>query len=125
MDRNSAIFWVLYMSGTLFGNLYVFFAWRGKTEVSQGEQTTLSIILSVLVLIGTILVLFIKKVPDPGAKAEEIDDGMLKSAWKYTKSSFQMAKHKEVQLMLPVMIFSGFELGFWETIYPTIIGTQV
>jgi hypothetical protein len=65
MDRNSAIFWVIYMSGSLFANIYVYFAWQGKEDVSQKDQTSISIILSVVVAIGTCILFFLKPVPDP------------------------------------------------------------
>ena len=121
MDRNSAIFWVFYMSGTLIGNIYVFVAWKGKTTVSQSEETSISIILATLVGAGVILLLFLKKVPDPGEDSNQ-KVSLLSDSWQYIKSSVAMAKERHVQLMLPVMFYSGFEMGFWQTIYPTCVG---
>lgn len=122
MDRNSAIFWVFYMSGSLIGNIYVYIAWKGKTTVSKAEETSLSIILAVLAATGTLLLLLLKDVPDPGADSNQ-KVSLVSDSWHYIKSSVAMAKKRKVQLMLPVMIFSGFEMGFWQTIYPTCIGS--
>ena len=58
MNRNSAIFWVLYMGGSLFGNIYVFVAWRGKDDVSASEQTTLAILLAAVSFAGVLMLLF-------------------------------------------------------------------
>ena len=61
MNRNSAIFWVLYMSGMLGGNLYVFFAWKGRDTITQSEQTTLSLSMGLITFFGGVLIFFIKK----------------------------------------------------------------
>ena len=109
------------MSGTLIGNIYVYVAWKGKETVSQTEETTLSMILGALVATGTMLLLLLKPVPDPGASSNQ-KVSLISDSWHYIKSSMAMAKEKEVQLMLPVMIFSGFIMSFWQSIYPTCIG---
>ena len=110
------------MGGSLIGNTYVFVAWKGKTTVSQTEETTLSVILAVLVAIGTILLFFLRAVPDPGAEGNQ-KVSLWSDSWEYMKTSFALVKNRKVQLMLPVMMFSGYELAFWETIYPTCIGS--
>ncbi|XP_030390804.1 UNC93-like protein MFSD11 isoform X2 [Gopherus evgoodei] len=35
IGRNSGIFWALLQSSLFFGNLYIYFAWRGKTHISE------------------------------------------------------------------------------------------
>ena len=40
---------------------------------------------------------------------------MLKSAW-------NVCKNNEVQLMMFTMAFSGLEMGFWQSIFPTCVG---
>ena len=45
------------MSGSLFGNVYVFVAWAGKDTVSQSEQTTLAILLGAVSFSGVLLLL--------------------------------------------------------------------
>ena len=121
MDRNSAIYWVFYMIGTLSGNIYVFVAWEGTTTVSKSEQTSISIVLATVVTAGVILLLFLKNVPDPGEDSNQ-NVSLLSDSWNYVKSTAAMAKKRPVQLLLPVMIFSGFEMGLWQTIFPTCIG---
>ena len=48
---------VLYMGGSLFGNIYVFVAWRGKEDVSESEQTTLAILLAAVSFAGVLMLL--------------------------------------------------------------------
>ena len=45
------------MSGSLFGNIYVFVAWRGKDNVSESEQTTLAILLAAVSFAGVLILL--------------------------------------------------------------------
>ena len=40
---------------------------------------------------------------------------MLQSAW-------NVCKNREVQLMMFTMAFSGLEMGFWQSIFPTCVG---
>ena len=46
------------MGGSLFGNIYVFVAWRGKDDVSASEQTTLAILLAAVSFAGVLMLLF-------------------------------------------------------------------
>ena len=46
------------MGGSLFGNIYVFVAWRGKDDVSESEQTTLAILLAAVSFSGVLMLLF-------------------------------------------------------------------
>ena len=61
MNRNSAIFWVLYMAGTLGGNTYVFLAWKGKEDITQSEQTTLALAMGTVTLLGGVLIFLVRK----------------------------------------------------------------
>ena len=45
------------MGGSLFGNIYVFVAWRGKDNVSESEQTTLAILLAAVSFSGVLILL--------------------------------------------------------------------
>ena len=38
------------------------------------------------------------------------------------KSAAVMMKRPQVQLLVVSMAFTGVEMGFWQTIYPTCIG---
>ena len=45
----------------LGGNSYVFFAWKGKNDISQTEQTTLSLAMASITFIGGLLVFLIRQ----------------------------------------------------------------
>ena len=71
MNRNSAIFWVLYMAGTLGGNTYVFLAWKGKEDITQAEQTTLSLAMGAVTFVGGVMIFLIRKL---GIEDAEVQD---------------------------------------------------
>nr|XP_013002533.1 UNC93-like protein MFSD11 isoform X1 [Cavia porcellus] len=64
IGRNSGIFWALLQSSLFFGNLYIYFAWQGKTQISESDRRTVFIALTVISLVGTVLFFLIRK-PDP------------------------------------------------------------
>ncbi|XP_069849018.1 UNC93-like protein MFSD11 isoform X2 [Dipodomys merriami] len=64
IGRNSGIFWALLQFSLFFGNLYIYFAWQGKTQISESDRRTVFIALTVISLVGTVLFFLIRK-PDP------------------------------------------------------------
>ncbi|KAM9004228.1 UNC93-like protein MFSD11 isoform X2 [Sarcophilus harrisii] len=64
IGRNSGIFWALLQSSLFFGNLYIYLAWQGKTQISENDRRTVFIALTVISLVGTVLFFLIRK-PDP------------------------------------------------------------
>ena len=69
------------MGGSLFGNIYVFVAWRGKDDVSASEQTTLAILLAAVSFSGVLMLLF--------------------------KTDFQITTHKNFRVTDPPIIRSA------------------
>ncbi|KAM9750267.1 UNC93-like protein MFSD11 isoform 2-T2 [Dama dama] len=63
IGRNSGIFWALLQFSLFFGNLYIYFAWQGKTQISESDRRTVFIALTVISLVGTVLFFLIRK-PD-------------------------------------------------------------
>ncbi|XP_006145791.1 UNC93-like protein MFSD11 isoform X2 [Tupaia chinensis] len=61
IGRNSGIFWALLQSSLFFGNLYIYFAWQGKTQISESDRRTVFIALTVISLVGTVLLFLIRK----------------------------------------------------------------
>ncbi|XP_065503607.1 UNC93-like protein MFSD11 isoform X3 [Caloenas nicobarica] len=71
IGRNSGVFWALLQSSLFFGNLYIYFAWQGKTHISEGDRRTVFIALTVISLVGTVLFFLIRKQEDTKAPGEE------------------------------------------------------
>ena len=45
VERNTGIWWLGFIGGAVFGNLYVFLVWQGKSNVSEHDQVELAIIM--------------------------------------------------------------------------------
>ena len=52
----------------------------------------------------------------------EMSEEVQPTPMEMARSGWDMLKRKEMLLMIPTIAFSGFELGFWQSIYPTCIG---
>ena len=74
--------------------------------------------LSIISLAGTCFFLFIKKIDTESVEAQ----AERKSPMAIMKSAVSVLSLRDVQLMLPIMMFSGMELAYWQSVYPTCIG---
>ncbi|XP_010340681.1 UNC93-like protein MFSD11 isoform X2 [Saimiri boliviensis] len=112
IGRNSGIFWALLQSSLFFGNLYIYFAWQGKTQISESDRRTVFIALTVISLVGTVLFFLIRK-PDSEnvlGEDESSDD-----------QDMEVNESAQNNLTKAVDAFS-LELTFFSGVYGTCIG---
>ncbi|KFV78030.1 UNC93-like MFSD11 [Struthio camelus australis] len=133
IGRNSGIFWALLQSSLFFGNLYIYFAWQGKTHISESDRRTVFIALTVISLVGTVLFFLIRRQEDtktPGEEdsANEIQGDSLSSQSKMMravaafKKSIKLSFTKEILLLSVTTAYTGLELTFFSGVYGTCIG---
>ncbi|XP_042689323.1 UNC93-like protein MFSD11 [Centrocercus urophasianus] len=133
IGRNSGVFWALLQSSLFFGNLYIYFAWQGKTYISESDRRTVFIALTVISLVGTVLFFLIRKQEDtkaPGEEdsANEIHGGSssarnkLMRAVDAFKRSIKLSFTKEILLLSVTTAYTGLELTFFSGVYGTCIG---
>ncbi|XP_023138304.2 UNC93-like protein MFSD11 [Amphiprion ocellaris] len=137
INRNTGMFWGLLQCSMLFGNLYIYFAWNGHTEISDGSRRTLFLALLVASVLGTLSFLVLRKVPhEEEMLSDEEGQSLLPTRTMYkrrantamqdTKSEFktilQLIKTKTILLLSPCMAYSGLELSFYSGVYGTCIG---
>ncbi|XP_073419287.1 UNC93-like protein MFSD11 [Dendrobates tinctorius] len=136
IGRNSGIFWALLQFSMLFGNLYIYIAWKGENTISERARRTVFIALTVISLVGTVL-FFLIRTPKPNVSKlnEEEDDGssdvleesassqsyMTKALDAFTKS-LKLSITKEMLLLSVSMAYTGFELTFYSGVFGTCIG---
>ncbi|NXJ00409.1 MFS11 protein, partial [Psophia crepitans] len=133
IGRNSGIFWALLQSSLFFGNLYIYFAWQGKTRISENDRRTVFIALTVISLVGTVLFFLIRKQEDTKAPGEE-DSGseilgdsssaqnkMMRAVAAF-KKSIKLSFTKEMVLLSVTTAYTGLELTFFSGVYGTCIG---
>ncbi|NWS73182.1 MFS11 protein, partial [Crotophaga sulcirostris] len=133
IGRNSGVFWALLQSSLFFGNLYIYFAWQGKTHISESDRRTVFIALTVISLVGTVLFFLIRKQEDTKAPGEEdstneiLGDSSSAKA-KMTravaafKKSIKLSFTKEILLLSVTTAYTGLELTFFSGVYGTCIG---
>ncbi|NXT40015.1 MFS11 protein, partial [Pelecanoides urinatrix] len=133
IGRNSGVFWALLQSSLFFGNLYIYFAWQGKTHISESDRRTVFIALTVISLVGTVLFFLIRKQEDTKAPGEEdsanetlVDSSSAQNkmtrAVAAFKKSIKLSFTKEILLLSVTTAYTGLELTFFSGVYGTCIG---
>ncbi|NXV31814.1 MFS11 protein, partial [Rissa tridactyla] len=133
IGRNSGVFWALLQSSLFFGNLYIYFAWQGKTHISESDRRTVFIALTVISLVGTVLFFLIRKREDTKAPGEEDStneilgdspsaENKMTRAVAAFKKSIKLSFTKEIMLLSVTTAYTGLELTFFSGVYGTCIG---
>ncbi|XP_034264443.1 UNC93-like protein MFSD11 isoform X2 [Pantherophis guttatus] len=132
IGRNSGIFWALLQSSLFFGNLYIYFAWQGKTYISESDRRTVFISLTVISLVGTVLFFLIRTPEKTNSEEEEttaenIADSMsgqskTSRAMDAIKRSFKLCATRRILLLSVPTAYTGLELTFFSGVYGTCIG---
>lgn len=60
VTRNSGIFWAIFQCSLLFGNIFVFFMFRGQKVITKETRIIVYGVLTVVGLIGSCLLFFLK-----------------------------------------------------------------
>ncbi|KFQ23283.1 PREDICTED: UNC93-like protein MFSD11 [Merops nubicus] len=133
IGRNSGVFWALLQSSLFFGNLYIYFAWQGKTRISESDRRTVFIALTVISLVGTVLFFLIRRQEDTKAPGEEdsanevlgdsssAKNNMMRAVAAF-KKSIKLSFTKEILLLSVTTAYTGLELTFFSGVYGTCIG---
>ncbi|XP_070704129.1 UNC93-like protein MFSD11 [Pempheris klunzingeri] len=137
INRNTGMFWALLQCSMLFGNLYIYLDWNGRTEISDSSRKNIFLSLLVASVLGTLSFLVLRRCRDEEEMLSEEEGQSLLSArmmYKHrantamqdAKSEFktilQLVKAKTVLLLSPCMAYSGLELAFYSGVYGTCIG---
>uniref|UniRef100_A0A8C2DRU3 Major facilitator superfamily domain containing 11 n=1 Tax=Cyprinus carpio TaxID=7962 RepID=A0A8C2DRU3_CYPCA len=130
IGRNSGIFWALMQFSLFFGNLYIFFAWHGKSHITDKDRQTVFITLTVISLVGNFLFFLIQR-PDPEPAPSDASESPLPADISDSSSSlcsqaldaFKDYLNCSVETMwLPIC--PGLELTFYSGVYGTCLGAM-
>lgn len=137
INRNTGMFWALLQCSMIFGNLYIYFEWNGKTEITERSRKNVFLSLLVASALGTLSFLVLRKSQtEEDMLSEEEGQSLLSTRMMYkhransamqdAKSEFktilQLLKTKTIVLLSPCMAYSGLELSFYSGVYGTCIG---
>ncbi|CAJ1076067.1 UNC93-like protein MFSD11 [Xyrichtys novacula] len=137
INRNTGMFWALLQCSMLFGNLYIYFDWNGRTEISDSSRKKNFLSLMVASILGTLSFLVLRKSHhEEELLSEEEGQSLLSTRMIYKhrannamqdaktefKTILQLLKAKTILLLSPCMAYSGLELSFYSGVYGTCIG---
>ncbi|XP_035035575.2 UNC93-like protein MFSD11 [Hippoglossus stenolepis] len=137
INRNTGMFWALLQCSMLFGNLYIYFDWNGRAEISDSSRKNIFLSLLVTSILGTLSFLVLRRSHHEEDMLSEEEGRLLlsthtmykhraSSAMQDAKSEFktilQLLKSKTILLLSPCMAYSGLELSFYSGVYGTCIG---
>ncbi|XP_059804614.1 UNC93-like protein MFSD11 [Hypanus sabinus] len=133
IGRNSGIFWALLQFSLLFGNLYIYLAWKGEKHISDYDRKTVYTALTVVCLVGSVLFILIRKpASEPQSTENEISDdepettlrteGRSSQAVAAFKSAINIFFTKDMLLLSVCIAYTGFELTFLSGVYGTCLG---
>ena len=60
VSRNAGVFWALFQCSMLFGNIFVYFQFKGETEISKSSRLIVYGVLTGLGVAGTLLLFSLK-----------------------------------------------------------------
>ncbi|XP_041072506.1 UNC93-like protein MFSD11 isoform X1 [Carcharodon carcharias] len=133
IGRNSGIFWALLQFSLLFGNLYIYLAWKGEKHISDHNRRTVFTALTVISGVGSVLFLLIRKPASEVLAAEEDrcddeSDTVLQpqeqrsQAIDAFRSAIRIFFTKDMLLLSITIAYTGFELTFFSGVYGTCLG---
>ncbi|XP_078456266.1 UNC93-like protein MFSD11 [Lampetra fluviatilis] len=136
MARNSGIFWALLQFSMVFGNLYIYVSWKGKTHISDKDRRVLFTALTVISLVGTLVLVLVRKsgtqdsaLSDAGDTDEPCDQNETTPQRETPHGPLQALKNsvklfftRNMLLLSVCMAYTGLELTFFSGVYGTCIG---
>ncbi|XP_060700960.1 UNC93-like protein MFSD11 isoform X2 [Hemiscyllium ocellatum] len=133
IGRNSGIFWALLQFSLLFGNLYIYLAWKGETHISDHNRRTVYVALTVISGVGSILFLLIRQpVSEVSSteqnKSDDESDTVLgpqeqrSQAIDAIRSAICIFLTKDMLLLSITITYTGIELTFFSGVYGTCLG---
>lgn len=137
INRNTGMFWGLLQCSMLFGNLYIYLDWNGRTEIPDSSRKNIFLSLLVVSILGTLSFLMLRKSHhEEEMLSEEEGQSLLSTRMMYKhrantavqdaklefKTILQLVKTKTILLLSPCMAYSGLELSFYSGVYGTCIG---
>ncbi|CAL4072875.1 unnamed protein product [Meganyctiphanes norvegica] len=117
ISRNSGIFWAMLQSSFLFGNLFVFYMFRGLEIIDYDTRVIVFSVLTVVAILGIIVMIFL---PQPGSEGSGRSDDTGSPA-EALRKSFRLFKTTDMLLLSATFFYTGIELSFFSGVYSACI----
>ncbi|XP_053212928.1 UNC93-like protein MFSD11 isoform X2 [Panonychus citri] len=110
--RNSGIFWVIYQTSLLVGNIIVYHRFEDRRTIDRYTRNVTFTCLTVCSLVG-VLALFALKEPESDSPQSTTHNG----PWKILCSTLNLVKSKKMILLFLAFIYTGLEGTFFSGVY--------
>ncbi|EDO32720.1 predicted protein [Nematostella vectensis] len=131
MPRNSGIFWALLQCSLLFGNLFVYFEFKGST-IDDATRRTVFIVFSVVCGIGIGMMFLMRRVQPSTKQVSDNSDaspknsGVIQAFCKlhsvFSVTSIRLFITRDMMLLSLCFAYTGLELTFFSGVYGTCVG---
>lgn len=115
--RNAGLFWAIFQSSILFGNIFVYVAFNNKTTISDETRFLVYGVLTSLAVVGIFILLLLRQKSVPLSVSE-----CLPGPWKQFKGALKLSATLNMILLTIVFLFTGQLLTFFSGIYGTALG---
>jgi MFS family permease len=123
--RNSGVFWALLQCSLLFGNLFVYFEFRGETRITKSTRLVVYGVLTGVGILGGLLLLVLRT-PSRRHSADistSQDERSSSGPMQALVKSFRLIKTRKMILLCVTFFYTGLELSFFSGVYGTAIGS--
>lgn len=123
MSRNSGVFWALLQCSLLFGNMFVYFTFKGKDEIDEHTRFEVFGVLLGVCCAGVFLLIFLRSGTSASANLTNSSSAPESSrVQEEFKKAFTLLKTTKMFLLSFTFLYTGFELSFFSGVYGTSIG---
>lgn len=124
MSRNSGVFWALLQCSLLFGNIFVYFTFQGKSIIDEHTRFIVFGVLLGVSCIGVFLLCFLRTGTSDSGTINNVSSEVSESsrAIQEFKKAFTLMKTSKMFLLAITFLYTGFELSFFSGVYGTGIG---
>ncbi|CAH1961919.1 unnamed protein product [Acanthoscelides obtectus] len=120
ISRNSGIFWALLQLSLFIGNLFVYFAFKGKDKIDKQTRHIVIWTLFAIGVAGLALILFL---PRPTKEEEEDEEPEVQvGPWEALKGAGKLFITCDMLMLSVAFLYTGLELGFFSGVYSSCIG---
>lgn len=124
--RNAGIFWAIFQSSILIGNLMAYFVLPDSSNISVDQARTFYLILFVVGCAGVLLLLPTRPVQQPpkdeSLNTDPSESAKRQSLWRSIKSTFALLRTPDMLQLSFLIMYSGLENSFWGGTYFFNIG---
>lgn len=113
ISRNSGIFWAMLQSSFLFGNLFVFYQFKGLEIIDYNTRLLVFSVLTVVAVLGIVVMIFLPQPGSDGSGRADTKD----SPTDALKKSFRLFKTTDMILLSATFFYTGIELSFFSGVY--------